>query len=179
MPTLPRRRPARAAGQALVAAGTEGLRVAGAKAIKAVKNVTGVPAALSQDTSSTLATVAHNEGLPPLVSTTAREASDELSKSFVTKAKDFYAPVDKAVDGNLKPVQERITQLKQAYENNKNVNPELADSQLEQLGQQYKTMGQLVEKAKAAGVPNAEDLMKQGDAYYRKGMAMKEVAKGS
>jgi len=173
-----------AGGQALVAAGTEGLGRAvpkvmqqGAKAVTAVKDLKDVPAALSEDARSTLATAAHNEGLPPLTSATAREATDELQKSFVAKAKEYYAPVDKAVNGNLKPVQERIAQLKQAYENNKNVNPELADNQLEQLGQQYKTLGQLVEKAKAAGVANAEELMAQGDTYYRKGMAMKEVSK--
>lgn len=166
------------AGQAIVAVGTEGLRVAGAKAIKAVKNVTGVPAALSQDTSSTLATVAHNEGLPPIASTTAREAADEMSTNFVNRAKSQYQVVDKAVGGDLKPVQERITQLRKAVKAQSNVNPELADKYMDELHQQQNTLSTLVEKAKANGVPNADQLMAAGDKDYARGMAMKDVSKG-
>ena len=174
-----------AGGQALVAAGTEGLgRVVpkvmqqGAKAVTAVKDLKDVPAALSADTSSTLATVAHNEGLPPLTSTTAREASDELSQSFIKRAKDQYGIVDKAVGGDLKPVQERITQLRKAVKAQGNVNPDLADKYLDELKVQEKTLAGLVDKAKAAGVSNAEDLMAAGDKDYAKGMAMKNVSKG-
>jgi hypothetical protein len=174
-----------AGGQALTALGTEGLAKAvpkvlhqGATTVRAVKELKDVPAALSTDTSSTLATVAHNEGLPPLTSTTAREAADELSQSFVKRAKDQYGVVDKAVGGDLKPVQERITNLKKAIRAQANVNPDLADKYIEDLAQQQKTLASLVEKAKASGVTNAEDLMAAGDKDYAKGMAMKDVSKG-
>lgn len=159
-------------------AAAEGLRVTGAKAVQAVKNVMGVPEALSQDTASTLATVAHNEGLPPLTSTTAREATDELQQSFIKRAKDQYAVVDSAVNGDLKPVQERIQNLKKAIRAQANVNPDLADKYIEDLANQQKTLQGLIEKAKANGVPNAEQIMSAADKDYARGIAMKKVSAG-
>lgn len=167
-----------AGGQALTAAATEGLRVVGAKAVKAVKNTIGVPAALSQDTAGTMATIAHNEGLPPLQSETAREAADELQQSFIKRAKDQYSVVDKAVDGDLKPVQERIQQLKKAIRAQANVNPDLADKYIDDLATQQKTLQGLIEKAKANGVPNAEQIMGAADKDYARGIAMKKVSAG-
>lgn len=173
---------AQGAGQAVTALAGEGLgagiKFTGAKAVSAVKNVTGVPAALSADVSSALSVAAHNEGLPPLASTTARESADELSKAFVDRAKSQYGVVDKAVGGDLKPVQERIINLKKGIRTQANINPDLADKYIEDLATQQKTLAGLVEKAKAAGVPNADDLMKAGDKDYAKGMAMKDVSKG-
>lgn len=155
-----------------------GVPFVGASAVKAATKAVDLPTALSKDVASTLATVAHNEGLPPLQSTTAREAADEIQKGFITKAKEFYQPVDKAVGGDLKPVQEKISQLKTAIKTQANVNPDLADKYTEDLGRQYATLSKLVAQAKANGVPNAEQLMAQGDSYYSKGMAMKNVSAG-
>ena len=170
------------AGQALTAIATEGavrgLKIAAPKAIAAVKSVSGVPAAMSADAASTLGTIAHNEGLPPLTSATAREAADELQKSFITRAKDQYGIVDKAVGGDLKPVQEKIASLKKAIRVQANVNPDLAEKYIDDLARQQKTLSRLVEKAKANGVPNAENLMAAGDKDYARGIAMKKVSSG-
>jgi hypothetical protein len=170
------------AGQALTAIATEGaargLKVVGPKAVAAVKNASGVPAAMSADTASTLGTIAHNEGLPPLTSETAREAADELQKSFIERAKSQYGVVDKAVGGDLKPVQERISNLKKAIRVQANVNPDLADKYVDELAQQQKTLSGLIDKAKANGVPNADDLMAAGDKDYARGVAMKKVSSG-
>lgn len=173
----------RGAGQAIAAVvgpkiveGAIKIPFAAARAIRAAKTLTQVPEALGQDATATLATVADREGLPPLQSETVREASDELSKSFINRAKSNYGVVDKAVGGDLKPVQEKITSLKKAIRVNANTNPDLADKYVDQLAEQQKTLHDLVQRAKASGVPNAEDLMKAGDADYLKGKSMEKVA---
>lgn len=150
----------------------------GRSAITTAKTLADVPAAVSADTSSALAKVGDDAGLAPLQSTTAREAAAELQQNFINKAKEYYSPVDKAVGGDLKPVQEKIAALKKAVKVQANVNPDLAEKYMDDLATQQQTLAGLIEKAKANGVPNAEQLMQQGDQFYRRGMAMDKVTKG-
>lgn len=146
--------------------------------VKAVTKAVQVPAAISADTTSTLATIAHNEGLPPITSETARDAAQELQDSFLNRAKGQYQVVDKAVDGDIKPVQDRIQSLKKAIRAQANVNPDLADKYIDELATQQKTLQGLIDKAKANGVPNADQLMAAGDRDYARAMAMKKVTSG-
>jgi ElaB/YqjD/DUF883 family membrane-anchored ribosome-binding protein len=155
-----------------------GIPFVGKSAVKGVANLLDVPAALSKDTVSTLATVAHKEGLPPIQAETARDAAEELQQSFINRAKSKYQVVDKAVNGDLKPVQEKITTLKKAIRMQSNVNPDLADKYIDDLAAQQKTLQTLIQKAKASGVPDAEQLMAAGDADYAKSMAMQKVSGG-
>lgn len=163
-----------AGGQALTALATTAVP----KALNAVKNLRDIPAAISSDTVGTLNKVAKAEGLPESAATTARDAAGDLSKNFIDRAKSSYKVVDDAVGGDLKPVQEKITDLQKAIRVNKNVNPELADKFTTQLADQQQTLADLVEKAKASGVPDADKLMAAGDKDYSRGMAMKKVQSG-
>jgi hypothetical protein len=167
-----------AAGQIIPGVVAARIPFVGKSAINTAKTLSDVPAAVSADTGSTFAAVADREGLPPLQSETAREAAEELQQSFVDRAKSQYQTVDKAVGGDLKPVQEKITALKKAIRVQSNVNPDLADKYIDDLAVQQKTLQGLVEKAKTNGVPNAQELMDAGDKDYAKGMAMKKVSGG-
>jgi hypothetical protein len=60
----------------------------------------------------------------------------------------------------------------------KDVDPDKFDKFADELVQQKQTLQELVQKAKANGVPDAEALMAAGDKGYSRGMAMKDVAKG-
>lgn len=171
-----------AGGQALVAAATPTAAKVITKpvgaAIRAVSNLRDIPAALSADTVETLNKVAAKEGLPPTTATTARDAAAEMSQNFINRAKATYKVVDDAVGGDLKPVQEKIQDLNKSIRVNKNMNPELADKQTAQLAEQQNTLQGLVEKAKAAGVTDADRIMTAADKDYSKGMAMKKVQSG-
>lgn len=167
-----------AAGQATVAALSPVASNAAGKAVAAVSSMRDIPAALSTDTVGTFNKVAHSEGLPTSTATTARDAAADLSKNFIQRAKAQYGVVDKAVDGDLKPVQEKISSLEEAVEVNKNVNPDLSAKFFKQLVKQRETLDSLVQKAKANGVPNAEELMKAGDKDYSRGMATSKVQDG-
>lgn len=145
-------------------------------AIRSVKNWMDVPGAISKDAVGVLQDVSRKEGLPAITSDTARDATAELSRNFVGRAKAQYKTVDDAVDGDLGPVLDDVRDLKTKIA--RNVDPEVGDKLTDQLKEKQALLGQLVERAKINGVQDADKIIASADQDYARGMAMRKVSDG-
>jgi hypothetical protein len=105
------------------------------------------------------------------------KAFSSLTDQFIGRAKQAYQAIDKAVSGELQPVLDKITDLKKAIKTQKNLDPEKADSLLEQLTEMVQRKTDVLNKAKASGMDNAEQVLAQADKDYSRGKALETLTK--
>jgi hypothetical protein len=116
------------------------------------------------------------DGLKATTGTTAAEHLGDSALQYEAGPNQGYQVVDNAVDGELKPIQDKLTQTKKAIKVNTNLNPELADKLTTQKAELEKKLTETIAKAKANGVPDAEDIIKKADADYNRFRAQSDLS---
>ena len=129
---------------------------------------------LNERVVDTLSQVADQEGFSKGWSSVTHAFGD-LSDQFVQRAKSAYQAVDKAADGALNPVIEKIRDTKNAIATQKNLDPDKAETLAERLEELVGLKNKAVQRASQNGVNNAEQLVKQADVDYSKGKALASV----
>jgi flagellin-specific chaperone FliS len=159
------------------AVGPEGTLVkAGEAAASKVGAAVKPTATMGERIVSTLSKTANAEGLMIDASSPVK-AFSSLTDQFIGRAKQAYQAIDKAVSGELQPVLDKITDLKKAIKTQKNLDPEKADSLLEQLTEMVQRKTDVLNKAKASGMDNAEQVLAQADKDYSRGKALETLTK--
>lgn len=163
------------AGSAAVGAVSD-LAGTGLKYLRAASDFKALPAALDKGLSDVVSQKAVADGLKATTGTTAAEHLADSALQYHTRAKSAYQMVDNAVDGELQPIQDKLTQTNKAIKINSNLNPELADKLAEQKAALQKQLAATIDKAKANGVPDAEQIIQKADQDYNKFRAQSDLS---
>lgn len=149
---------------------------AGVKYVRAAKAFKDLPGALDKGLSDIVSQKAVADGLKATTGTTAAEHLADSALQYQTRAKAAYQMVDNAVDGELQPIQDKLTAVKKAIKVNTDLNPDLASKLIDQKQQLEKSLQGAIERAKANGVPDAEKIIKQADSDYNKFRAQSDLS---
>jgi len=146
----------------------------GLKYVRAVKAFKDLPAALDKGISQTVSQKAVADGLKATTGTTAAEHLADSALQYQTRAKAAYQMVDNAVNGELQPVQDKLRQINKAIK--MSIDPEVTDKLMAQQEHYQELFKDAIERAKANGVPDAEDIIKKADQDYTKFRAQSDLS---
>lgn len=162
------------------AAGSAALGVAGDLAgkglqyIRAAKDFKALPGALDQALTDTVSKKAVADGLQATTGNTAAEHLADSALQYQTRAKQGYQIVDNAVNGELQPVQDKLTQIKKAIK--MSIDPEVTDKLRAQQEHYQDLFKDAIERAKANGVPDAEQIIQKADKDYNTFRAQSDLS---
>jgi hypothetical protein len=138
----------------------------GLKYIQAAKAFKELPGALDKGLTETISQKAVADGLKATAGDTAAEHLADSALQYKERAKQGYELVDNAVNGELQPIQDKLKATKKAISIQSNLDPEKADALKATKADLEKKLSETIAKAKANGVPDAEDVIKKADADY-------------
>lgn len=141
------------------------------------KNFFRPTAAMAEKIIGTLNKTAETEGLAPLTGKSLPKAFQSLSDQFIGRAKGNYQAVDRAVEGELQPVLDRIEELDAAIKATKNVDPAHAAKLEQELAVVQQNKANTIAKAQANGMQDAEAVVAQADKDYARGKALQAVTR--
>lgn len=146
----------------------------GLQYLQAAKSFDELPGALDKALGETVSNKAVADGLAAPEGTTAVEKLSNSALKYQERAKQGYQTVDNAVNGDLGPVQDKLRQLGKAIK--MSIDPEVTDKLISQQEHYQELFKDAIERAKANGVPDAEDVIKAADSDYAKFRAQSDLA---
>lgn len=149
---------------------------AGLKYLQAAKTFQELPAALDKGLSETVSQKAVTDGLKATQGATASEHLADSALQYQQRAKQGYQVVDNAVNGELQPIQDKLDQVKKAIKIQSNLDPDKADALKTTKTQLEKALSDTIAKAKANGVPDAEQIIQKADGDYTKFRAQSDLS---
>jgi hypothetical protein len=162
------------ADKALSATKVKSARAAEEAAKAAIESL---PTRMREHTITTLRSTARKSGLEDLKTNTVRDSVPELAAAFEGRAKTAYKSVDEALGGQFQPLLDEIRDVKHAIGANKVLDPMKAKQLTEHLVELRKQKVDAIKKATAAGVENADELIRVADTDYARFKALEKVHK--
>jgi hypothetical protein len=105
------------------------------------------------------------------------EAFSSLTDQFISRAKAAYKALDTAVNGELQPVLDKISDTKKAAKVQSNLDPEKSGQLIKQVEELTARKTEIIARAAQNGMPDAEQVLKQADKDYSRGKALEALTK--